>query len=102
MVLEYFFYVSILVNSETIYISNEIINVNEEGIWLIFSVPSVVLSVKEGSRIKFFCTGWLNWGLGELQKGNGVCVGLILYDIEYSTFFLVLSSSQRELRVNGD
>ena len=31
-----------------------------------------------------------------------VCVGLILYDIEYSTFFLVLSSSQRELRVNRD
>ena len=30
-------------------------------------------------------------GFWRIAKGYGVRVGLILYDIEYSTFFLVLS-----------
>ena len=59
---------SILANSEIVYISNEINDVKEEGIRLIFFVPSVALSVKEGSWIKFFCTSRPNWGFGELQK----------------------------------
>ena len=92
---------SILANSEIVYISNEINNANEEGIWLIFSVPSVALSVKEGSWIKFLHR-LTELGFGRIANGNGVYIGLILYDIEYSTFFLVLSSSQRELEVNGD
>ena len=41
-------------------------------------------------------------GFWRIAKGNGVPVGLNLYDIEYSTFSLVLSSSRRELGVNGD
>ena len=47
----------------------------------------------------------LHWfrdlGFWRIIKGYGVCESLILYEIEYSTFFLVLSWSQRELGVNG-
>ena len=92
---------SILASSETVYMSNEINDVNEEGIWLIFSVPSVALSVKEGSWIRFLHR-LTELGFWWIAKGNGVYVSLILYDIEYSTFFLVLSSSQRELGLKGD
>ena len=92
---------SILASSETVYMSNEINDVNEEGIWFIFSEPCVVLSVKEGSWV-WFLHKFIELGFWWIAKGNGVCVGLILYDIEYSTFFLVLSSSQRELGVNGE
>ena len=93
---------SILANSETVYISNEINELNEEGIWLISSVPSVALSVKEGSWIMFFLHKLTELGFWWIAKGNGVCVDLILYDIEYSTIFLILSSSQWELGVNGE
>ena len=41
-------------------------------------------------------------GFWQIAKGYGDRVGFILYDIEYSSFFLVLSRSQRELGVNGE
>ena len=49
-------------------------------------MPSVALSVKEGSWIKFFLHRLAELGFPRIAKGTSVCVGLILYDIEYSTF----------------